>query len=145
MSGIWVKGESRWETAPGQGFEFEKELHDLVEENVQMLPLLGAPRLVVVGREVRLGPGWADLVAVELSGRPVIVEVKLARNADSKRGIVAQALSYAAYLHGTPLEHFEQGTVQAYLNKLGHQTVLEAVKAQDQEQALDDEAFVGGP
>ncbi|MCY3813177.1 MAG: hypothetical protein OXH15_15380 [Gammaproteobacteria bacterium] len=142
MGGIWIKGDSRWETAPGQGFELEKELHDLVEENIQMLPLLGASKLVVVGREVRLGPGWADLIAIELSGRPVIVEVKLARNADAKRGIVAQALSYAAYLQGTSVEQFESGVVQSYLNKLGHETVLAAVKAEDQEQALDDEAFL---
>ena len=42
-----------------------------------MLPLSGAPSLLILGREVSLGSGYADLVGVEISGRPVIIEVKL--------------------------------------------------------------------
>jgi hypothetical protein len=33
-----------------------------------MLSLAGSPRLTVLGREVRLGAGYADLLAVESSG-----------------------------------------------------------------------------
>lgn len=47
-----------------------------------MLPLAGYPRLTILGREVRLGTGSADLLAVESSGRLVIIEVKLAGNAE---------------------------------------------------------------
>ncbi len=94
MSGIWVKNKDGWKTAASQKFGLEKELHALAEENIHMLPLAGSPNLVVIGNEVSLGSGWADLLAVEMSGRPVIIEVKLARNAEAKRAIVAQALSY---------------------------------------------------
>ena len=59
-----------------------------------MVPLAGSPRLTVLGREVRLGTGSADLLAVESTGRLVIIEVKLAEDAESRRAVVAQVLSY---------------------------------------------------
>jgi len=41
-------------------------LHDLVAEAPHFLPLAGTPpRLLVLGREVQLGNGYADLVARE--------------------------------------------------------------------------------
>jgi RecB family endonuclease NucS len=54
----------------------------LVQDAPQMLPLSGSPRLTVLGREVRLGAGYADLIAMESSGRLVVIEVKLAGNAE---------------------------------------------------------------
>jgi len=36
--------------------------------------LNGSPRLTVLGREVRLGGGYVGLLAVESSGRLVIIE-----------------------------------------------------------------------
>ena len=98
MTGVWIKNEDGWKTAASQKFGLEKDLHELAEENIHMLPLAGSPNLVVLGSEVSLGSGWADLLAVETTGRPVIIEVKLARNAEARRAIVAQALSYAAWL-----------------------------------------------
>lgn len=41
------------------------------------------------GSEVRLGSGYADLLAVETGGRPVLIEVKLAYNAEARRAGVA--------------------------------------------------------
>jgi len=73
-----------------------------------MLPLAGDPELVVVGREVQLGSGYADLIAVESTGRLAIVEIKLSKNTEAKRAIVAQTLSYAAYLHGLSYEGLEE-------------------------------------
>lgn len=72
-----------------------------------MLPLAGAPRLTMLGREVRVGLGAADLLAVESSGRLVIIEVKLAGNAESRRAVVAQVLSYAGYLQGLDVDQLE--------------------------------------
>ena len=40
-----------------------------------LLPLAGQPQLTVVGKEVLLTGNWADLIAVETSGRLVIFEV----------------------------------------------------------------------
>lgn len=86
MSGIWVKSKDGWKTAASQKFGLEKDLHELAEENIHMLPVAGSPNLVVIGSEVSLGSGWADLLAVETTGRPVIIEVKLARNAGGPLG-----------------------------------------------------------
>ena len=63
-----------------QSFPDEATLHGLIRENPQLLPLAGSPRLTVLGSEVQLGNGSADILAVEPSGRPVIIEVKLGRN-----------------------------------------------------------------
>ena len=142
MSGIWTKTAQSWRPAPPRELDSEAELHDLVEGNIQMLPLAGSPRLFVLGREVQLGPGYADLLAVEASGRPVIVEVKLAKNPEAKRGIVAQVLSYAAFLQGSDLESLEQGPWRKALNDKNYASILEAVKTQDQEDAVDSDAFV---
>ena len=107
-----------------------------------MLPLAGSPNLVVIGSEVSLGSGWADLLAVETTGRPVIIEVKLARNAEARRAIVAQALSYAAWLRGSKVEDLERGPLRGYLQQQGHGSILEAVQAQDQQSEVDADAFV---
>lgn len=40
------------------------------------------------------------MIAVEPNGRLVVIEVKLANNAEARRAVVAQVLTYAAYLHG---------------------------------------------
>ena len=143
MSGIWVKNENGWRTAASQKFGLEKDLHRLAEENIHMLPLVGSPNLVVIGSEVRVGSGKrADLLAVEMTGRPVIIEVKLARNAEAKRAIVAQALSYAAGLRGSSVGELERDRLRDYLRKQGHGSILEAVQAQDQQREVDAGAFV---
>ena len=56
------------------------------------------PSLTVLGREVHLGSGYADLLAIDPAGDLAIVELKLAANAESRRAIVSQVLSYAAFL-----------------------------------------------
>ena len=142
MSGIWKQATAGWQTIPPREFADEAELHDLVEANPQMLPLAGSPRLFVLGREVQLGSGYADILAVEASGRPVIVEVKLAQNPDARRAIIAQVLSYAAFLQGSEVKSLEQGPLRSALDKEQHATILEAVKAQDQEDAIDSDTFL---
>jgi hypothetical protein len=107
-----------------------------------MLPLAGSPRLTVLGREVRLGAGYADLIAVESSGRLVIIEVKLAVNAESRRAVVAQVLSYAGYLQGLNPGQLESQVLARHLPSGG--SVLAAVEADDQQHALDSAAFRDG-
>ena len=79
MTAIWGSGtDGTWRTLEPAAYQAEAELHDLVENAPQMLPLAGSPQLTVLGREVRLGNGFADLIAVESTGRLVIIKVKLA-------------------------------------------------------------------
>ena len=140
MTGIWKNTGKGWELADSQPFPEEATLQRLVAENPQLLPLAGSPRLFTLGREVRLGAGYADVLAVEASGRPVIIEVKLARNAEARRAIVSQVLAYAAFLHGYGVETLEQGPLHGSL--AGHGSISEAVSVQDQEGAVDIAEFV---
>jgi len=107
-----------------------------------MLPLAGAPRLTMLGREVRLGAGAADLLAVESSGRLVVIEVKLAVNAESRRAVVAQVLSYAGYLQGLDPDQLESEILARQPG--GPTSVLAAVEAADQQHAVDPAAFREG-
>ena len=100
MTAIWQNDGTGWRLLAPTGFPDEQMLHDLVEETPRILSLAGDPRLVVVGKEVPLGNGYADLLAVEPSGRLVVIEIKLARNAESRRAVGAQVLTYAARLKG---------------------------------------------
>ena len=75
-----------------------------------------------------------------MSGRPVVIEVNLAKNAESRRAVVAQILAYAAYLHGTTRAQLED-RLRGGLQCKGHATILEAVSASDQEGAFDSEEF----
>jgi hypothetical protein len=125
-------------------FPLEADLHDLVVEEPNLLPLSGSPRLTILGREVPLGTGYADVLAVEASGRPVIVEVKLARNAEARRAVVAQVLAYAAFLHRLEPAELERQVLGSALRKRGFASIAEAVSADDQEGAFDQTEFDSG-
>ena len=141
MTGIWRKDGEAWSLLPPHGFEDEAALHQRIAEAPEMLPLSGQPRLAVVGSEVRLGNGYADVIAVELEGRPVVIEVKLSRNAEARRAVVAQALAYAAYLHGLSTEVFETDILGPHLRTAGHDSLADAMRASDQEGAFDEVSF----
>ena len=141
MAGIWTNTGERWKLGSPQGFKDEATLHRLIEENPQILPLAGSPSLTVLGSEIPLGTGSADIVAVESSGRPVVIEVKLARSAEARRAIVSQILAYASYLYGCSVESLEQIPLRKALSEAGYTTILEAVQAQDQEGAVDADLF----
>ena len=143
MAGIWTNRGTGWQLTPPKGFPDEATLHGLVADAPQLLPLAGSPQLVVLGREVQLGSGYADLLAVENSGRPAIIEVKLGRNAEARRAVVAQVLAYAAYLHGMSIEDLQQGPLRRQLANAGHTSILQAVESADQEGAVNPEEFTG--
>ncbi|WP_339156075.1 hypothetical protein [Actinomadura luteofluorescens] len=145
VTAIWSTDQSgKWRLLTPSGYPAEAALHDLVEQSPQILPLAGSPRITVLGREVRLGGGYADLVAVEPSGQMVIVEVKLAGNSEARRAVVAQVLSYAAYLQGLDAGQLESQVLASHLNKRGFKTVVSAVEADDQEHSVDPQAFAEG-
>ena len=141
MTGIWTNTGEGWKLGSPHPFQDEATLHRLIEENPQLLPLAGSPRLTVLGSEVQLGTGYADILAVESTGRPAIIEVKLARNQEARRAIVSQVLAYAAFLMGLEVQSLEQSTLRSQLERAGYGSILEAVKGQDQEGAVDADSF----
>lgn len=141
MTGIWTNSGEKWEWGKPRAFEDEATLHELIKENPQFLPLSGSPRLVVLGSEIQLGNGYADILAVESSGRPAIIEVKLERNPEARKAIVSQIIAYAAFLQGFSIEDLERGPLHRFLADAGHTSIFDAVKAQDQEGAVDADSF----
>ncbi len=142
MAGIWTNGGEGWEWGKPRAFEDEAKLHELISENPQFLPLSGSPRLVVLGSETWLGNGYADILAVESSGRPAIIEVKLERNPEARKAIVSQIIAYAAFLQGFSIEDLERGPLHRFLADAGHESIFDAVKAEDQEGAVDADSFM---
>lgn len=139
MAGIWINQTGdEWKPAAAQPFPYEQTLHDLAARNPQLLPLSGSPQLVVLGSEVWMGSGYADILAVEASGRPVIVEVKLAHSPEARRAVVAQVLAYAAFLQGSDIKTLE-ASLSRQLRTAGYGSILEAVEAQEED--VDGDAF----
>jgi hypothetical protein len=144
MTAIWHNDGTDWRLLSPTGFPDEVTLHNLVEQAPHLLPLAGTPRLIVLGREVQLGSGRADLVAIEPSGRLAIIEIKLAWNAEARRAIIAQVLAYAAYLWGLDQTTLEQDVLSWHLQKRGYESLANAVASNDQEGSFDAEAFSAG-
>lgn len=144
MTAIWHNDGTDWRLLSPTGFPDEATLHNLVEQAPHLLPLAGTPRLIVLGREVQLGSGRADLVAIEPSGRLAIIEIKLAWNAEARRAIIAQVLAYAAYLWGLDQTTLEQDVLALHLQKRGYESLANAVASNDQEGSFDAEAFSAG-
>lgn len=137
MTGIWRKDGEKWSLVGPSDFSNEEELHDRIVEAPEMLPLSGQPQIVAPYREVPLGGGFADVLAFESNGRPVVVEVKLSRNAEARRAVVAQALAYAAALHGTTVDELEADILSSHLRKDDHERLADAIEGD----AIDSGAF----
>jgi len=110
------------------GFPDEAALHDLIEDTPGMLPLAGGPSLVLLGREVRLGTGYADLVAIEPTGRLAVIEIKLKNNPEARRAVVAQVLAYAAYLYQLNYAQLES-LLSSHLISAGASSLADRVTA----------------
>lgn len=141
MTAIWHRDGSGWRLLTPAGFPAEAALHELVEQAPHILPLAGSPRLAVLGKEVLLGGNYADLIAVEPTGRLVVVEIKLARNAEARRAVIAQILTYAAYLRGLDRVVLEQDILGSHLRRRGYASLAEAASANDQEGIFDEPSF----
>ena len=141
MTAIWRNDGTGWRILPPSGFPDERALHTLVEEAPHLLPLAGSPTLAVIGREVRLGAGFADLLAVEADGRLCVIEVKLQRNPEARRAVVSQVLTYAAFLRGTTREALEGEILRDYLSRHQWKAVDDALAPVVPEGGHDPVAF----
>lgn len=144
MTAIWSQDDTGWRLVSPSGFPAEEALHDLVEQAPNMLPLSGRPQLVMLGREVLLGGNRADLIAVEPSGRLAIIEIKLKSNAEARRAIVAQVLTYAAFLRGLAPESLQSIIYGKHSTDLGHAVISDAMDEADQTGSFDAGMFGDG-
>lgn len=141
MTAIWQNDESGWRLLSPSGFPSEADLHKLVEQAPHILPLAGGPQLTVLGTEVLLGGNYADLIAVEPSGRLAIIEIKLAKNAEARRAVIAQILTYAAFLKGLNVDTLERKILYKHLAARDYKGLADAVASSDQQGSFDEPEF----
>lgn len=140
MAEIWRKDGDRWSTIKPSGFVNEAELHAQIVEAPELLPIAGQRRIIAPFSEVGLGGGSADVLAFTDKGRPVVIEVKLKRNNEAKRAVVAQTLGYAAYLHGVTVEELEEA-ILSEPKHLGGRKLVDAIEEIDASSIDRDEFY----
>ena len=98
MPVVRILGDEATRLAPTR-YRDEAQLQALLATHPYLLIDDGEPDVALVDREVTLqGTGRLDLLLVDAEGRPVAVEVKLGRNTQSRREVVAQVFDYVAAL-----------------------------------------------
>lgn len=77
----------------------ENWLQDLIHKNPALVPAnkieAAFDRLIPVARELALPHGFLDNFFITPDGYPVLVEVKLIKNQEARRKVIAQILEYA--------------------------------------------------
>lgn len=92
------------------GFD-ETKLQELIHNHPEVLPIHeiepGFGSVISVCREMPTSHGPIDNLLITEEGNIVLVEVKLWRNPEARRKVVAQALDYASCLFEMSYEEFE--------------------------------------
>ena len=100
----------------------------------------GLPELVPVCMELPLSSGYLDNLLMTSEGDIVIVEVKLFRNPQARREVVAQALDYASSLFGMDYTALEETVLRSDFD--GKQRPSRLYDLFTDADALDEPAFV---
>ena len=92
---ILIKNNEEFNAITSSDYTSERELQEILADNPALLVNETDPPIALVKTEVNLpSTGKADILFVDSSGLPIVVEVKLAKNAESRREIVAQIFDY---------------------------------------------------
>ncbi len=92
---ILIKNNEEFNEISSSDYTSERELQEILADNPTLLVNETDPSIALVQIEVNLpNTGKADILFVDSSGLPIVVEVKLAKNAESRREIVAQIFDY---------------------------------------------------
>lgn len=106
-------------------FADEKELEDILAEKPQLMIDEGEPNVSLVKRQVTFeGTGIADLLLIDSDGLPMVVEVKLGRNSESRRQVVGQVFDYVSSLTLLTVDELDQkvaGTLKEAIRVLGRE------------------------
>ncbi|MGR5130591.1 hypothetical protein, partial [Photobacterium swingsii] len=104
-----------------ENFDSEKELQLYLERNPDLLMSEVEPRVIFSKRELYLpAAGILDMFCIDESGTPIAVEVKLARNSQSRREVVAQAFDYVSDLSTITIDELDDivsGDIEDAINK----------------------------
>jgi hypothetical protein len=108
---IILKNQGAAEAIQRVPFSNEAELQKLLADNPSLLQNEAEPALAFVQSEVKLGSsGFLDLLLINSDGLPIAVEVKLQKNSESRREVVAQAIDYITALTDKTVDELDEQT-----------------------------------
>jgi hypothetical protein len=108
---VILKNQGSAEAIQRISFSNEVELQKLLAENPSLLQNEEEPSLAFVQSEVKLGnSGYLDLLLINSDGLPIAVEVKLQKNSESRREVVAQAIDYITALTDKTVDELDEQT-----------------------------------
>jgi hypothetical protein len=108
---VILKNQGVAEAIQRLAFTNEAELQKLLADNPSLLQNEAEPSLAFVQSEVKLGSsGFLDLLLINSDGLPIAVEVKLQKNAESRREVVAQAIDYITALTDKTVDELDEQT-----------------------------------
>jgi len=107
--------------ALGKGNFDEAWLQNQVQQHPYVLPVSeiepGFGDLIAIAMEVPVPQGFIDNVFITPNGNVVFTELKLWRNPQARREVVAQSLDYIAGLSGMSYSEFEHACLTGKLSK----------------------------
>jgi hypothetical protein len=105
---ILIRAKNSAQAISPQGFATESDLEMLLAGSPDLLRPDGSVALALVDGQVDLREaGILDLLFVSADGLPIAVEVKLARNAQARREVVAQAIDYLSSLTALTVDELD--------------------------------------
>ena len=95
-----------------QPYDSERELQEVIEAHPELVMADDELGVAVVASEFVLpsGAGRLDLLLVDAAGCPTAVEVKLRRNGESRREVIAQVFDYVSALAELRVTELDQST-----------------------------------
>ena len=104
-------------------YDNEDELQQIISDNPELILTETEPNIELVQREVSLpdGAGRVDIVFIDSEGLPILVEVKLERNRESRREVIAQIFDYVSAFTQFTIYEFDDavnGSLMIAINKL---------------------------
>jgi hypothetical protein len=106
---IVIRTDSTSQTVTHSPFENENQLENLLAGSPELLQDDGGSDIELVARQVDLrGTGRLDLLFVTGEGLPIVVEVKLAANPESRREVLAQAIDYLSSLTALTVDELDE-------------------------------------
>jgi len=104
-------------------YDNEDELQKIIADNPELILAETEPSIELVQREVSLPDkaGRVDIVFIDSEGLPILVEVKLERNRESRREVIAQIFDYVSAFTQFTIYEFDDavgGSLMIAINKL---------------------------
>ncbi len=119
---IVIRTDEKTVTPSPEEFRNEEELESLLAHNPALLRCDAETHVAHVTSQLNLpDAGRLDLLMVDAKGLPIAVEVKLVRNAESRRDVIAQAIDYVSSLTNLTVDELDRmsgGKLEQALMKL---------------------------